>query len=187
MSTNLLNRDAAFALASIGLHVFPCTPDKKPTVAAWEQNATDNTLKIEATWQSSPHFMPGLPVGAHGLVVFDCDKKPDAPDGVAAFHSLCAAHGIDLSGAFVVDTPSTGLHFYFRSDTAYGNSRGSLPAGIDVRGRGGYVIAPGAILPDGREYKIVHGSWETIPALPNALAALLRPKADAPPESLRRR
>ncbi len=181
MSTNLLNRDAAFALASIGLHVFACTPDKKPTVAAWEQIATDNTLKIEATWQSSPHFIPGLPVGAHGLVVIDCDRKPNAPDGVAAFHSLCAAHSIDLSSAFVVETPSTGLHFYFRSDIPYGNSRGSLPAGIDVRGKGGYVIAPGATLPDGREYKIVHGSWNAIPALPDGVAAFLRPKVNSAP------
>jgi hypothetical protein len=181
VSTNLLNRDAAFALASIGLHVFACTPDKKPTVTAWEQNATDNTFQIEAIWQSSPHFIPGLPVGAHGLVVIDCDRKPNAPDGVAAFYSLCAAHSIDLSSAFVVETPSTGLHFYFRSDTAYGNSRGSLPAGIDVRGKGGYVIAPGATLPDGRGYKIVHGSWNAIPALPEALAAFLRPKVNSAP------
>ena len=179
MSTNLLNRDAAFALASIGLHVFACTPDKKPTVTAWEQNATDNAFKIEAIWQSSPHFIPGVPVGAHGLIVIDCDRKPNAPDGVAAFHSLCAAHSIDLSSAFVVETPSKGLHFYFRSDTAYGNSRGSLPAGIDVRGKGGYVIAPGATLPDGRGYKIVHGSWNAIPALPDALAAFLRPKVNS--------
>jgi putative DNA primase/helicase len=181
VSTNLINRDAALSLASMGLHVFACTPDKKPTVIAWEQNATDNTLKIEATWQSSPHLIPGLPVGAHGLVVIDCDRKPSAPDGVAAFHSLCAAHSINLSGAFVVETPSTGLHFYFRSDTAYGNSRGSLPAGIDVRGKGGYVIAPGAILPDGRAYKLVHGSWDAVPALPDALAALLRPKVSSAP------
>jgi hypothetical protein len=124
--------------------------------------------------------MPGLPVGAHGLLVIDCDRK-NGIDGVAAFHALCAAHSIDLSSAFVVETPSTGLHFYFRSDTAYGNSRGSLPAGIDVRGKGGYVIAPGATLADGRGYKIVHGSWNAIPALPDELAAFLRLKVNSAP------
>ena len=123
--------------------------------------------------------MPGLPVGAHGLVVIDCDRKPNAPDGVEAFHALCAAHSIDLSGAFVVETPSGGLHFYWRSETPYGNSRGSLPAGIDVRGVGGYCIAPGATLPDGRAYKLVHGSWDAVPAIPDALAAFLRPKVDS--------
>jgi hypothetical protein len=134
---------------------------------------------IEATWQSSPHLLPGLPIGAHSLLVLDCDRKPNGSDGVQAFHSLCAAHSIDLSGAFVVETPSTGLHFYWRAEARYGNSRGSLPAGIDVRGIGGYVIAPGATLPDGRSYRIIAGTWDAIPALPDALAAFLRPKVDA--------
>lgn len=177
--SNSPNQDAALALACIGLHVFPCNPDKTPRVAAWEQNATSNSLMIEATWQSSPHLLPGLPIGAHSLLVLDCDRKPNGPDGVQAFHSLCAAHSIDLSGAFVVETPSTGLHFYWRAEARYGNSRGSLPAGIDVRGIGGYVIAPGATLPDGRSYRIIAGTWDAIPALPDALAAFLRPKVDA--------
>jgi energy-coupling factor transporter ATP-binding protein EcfA2 len=173
------NQAAALALAGQGLHIFPCNSDKTPRVAAWEQNATSNTLKIEATWQSAPQLLPGLPVGAHSLVVVDCDRRPNAPDGVEAFRALCAAHSIDLSGAFVVETPSTGLHFYWRTNTPYGNSRGSLPDGIDARGLGGYVIAPGATLPDGRCYRIIAGTWDAIPALPDALAAFLRPKVDA--------
>lgn len=171
MSTNP-NLDAALSLASM-FHIFPCTPNKKPTVQAWEQNATDNGLKIEATWRSNPALLPAIPVGAHGLVVVDCDRK-NGIDGVAAFTALCTAHSVDLSTAFVVETPSTGLHFYFRADAAYGNSRGQLPAGIDVRGIGGYVIGPGAA-----GYRIVQGSLDTVPALPAALAALLRPKVDS--------
>ena len=173
------NLDAALSLASIGLHIFPCNPDKTPKIIAWEQNATSNTLQIEATWQSSPHLLPAIPVGAHSLVVIDADRKLNGPDGVGAFHTLCANHGIDLSSACVVETPSTGLHFYWRTETPYGNSSGSLPAGIDVRGVGGYVIASGATLADGRAYKLVHGSFDSIPALPEALAAFLRPKSDS--------
>jgi len=170
------NQTAALALAGCGLHIFPCNPDKTPRLAAWEQNATNNSLKIEATWQSAPQLLPGLPVGAHGLVVIDCDKKPNVPDGVAAFQAICAEHSIDLSNAFVVETPSTGLHFYFRTETKYSNSHGLLPAGIDVRGIGGYVIAPGATLPDGRSYRIIAGTWEAIPILPESLAVFLREK-----------
>jgi hypothetical protein len=145
-------------------------------VAAWEQNATDNTLKIEATWKGSPHLLPAIPVGAHSIVVFDADRKSNGPDGVAAFRALCLEHGIDLSGAFVVDTPSGGQHFYWRTDAPYSNSPGSLPDGIDVRGIGGYVIGPGATLPDGRSYRITAGTWDTIPPLPASLAGLLREK-----------
>lgn len=170
------NQDAALVLARLGLHVFPCNSSKKATIEAWEQNATANSLQIEAKWQSNPQLLPAIPVGAHGLVVIDCDRKPNAPDGVKAFHSLCKDRGIDLAGAFIVETPSTGLHFYFRTETPYGNSHGSLPDGIDVRGLGGYVIAPGATLPDRRTYRIVQGSWDAIPALPEPLAAFLRKK-----------
>lgn len=170
------NRDAALALASRGLRIFPCNPDKTPKIAAWEQNGTSNGLNIEVTWQSAPHLLPGFPVGAHGLVVIDADRKPGGVDGVAAFDAICAVHKIDLAGAFVVETPSGGRHYYFSSATAFSNSRGSLPAGIDVRGLGGYVIAPGATLSDGRSYRLLAGSWDTIPALPEALAGLLREK-----------
>lgn len=170
------NLDAALALAKLGLHIFPCNPDKTPRVANWEQNATANALKIEATWQSAPQLLPAIPVGAHGFVVIDADRKPNGPDGVAAFTALCTERSIDLSTAFIVETPSGGLHFYWRTETRYGNSRGSLPAGVDVRGIGGYVIAPGAALADGRAYRIVQGSLDSIPSLPEPLGALLRPK-----------
>ena len=48
--------------------------------------------------------------------------------------------------------------------------------GIDVRGLGGYVIAPGATLTDGRSYRIIAGTWDAIPALPELLATFLREK-----------
>jgi len=180
-----LNQNAAMRLAAM-FHVFPCNPLKRPIWEAWEQNATDNTLKIEATWKGSPNLLPAIPVGAHSLTVIDADRKPNGPDGVAAFHALCLGRGIDLSGAFVVDTPSGGQHFYWRTDTPFSNSRGSLPDGIDVRGIGGYVIGPGATLPDGRSYTITAGTWDTIPPLPASLAALLREKQPTrSPESSR--
>jgi hypothetical protein len=59
------------------------------------------------------------------------------------------------------------------------HSSGSLPDGIDVRGVGGYCIAPGATLPDGRSYRIIAGTLDAIPALPESLAAFLRAKQPA--------
>ena len=148
-------------------------------VKAWEQAASSSPFAVSVKWDATPEAIPAFPVGAHSLVVIDCDRKQGGPDGVKAFHALCAERGVDLSTAFVVETPSSGLHFYFSTQMPYGNSRGSLPDGIDVRGVGGYVIAPGATLPDGRSYRLVAGTWDTIPALPDALAALLREKRPA--------
>lgn len=178
------NVAAARALVDAGLRIFPCNSAKKPMVEGWEQATPRSPL----WWEANPLALPAIPVGAHGLLVIDCDRKPGRADGVAAFTALCAERQIELSSAFVVETPSGGLHFYWRTDTAFGNSRGSLPDGIDVRGVGGYVIAPGATLPDGRSYRHLAGSWEAIPALPEPLAAFLKAKrpASAPEPSVDR-
>lgn len=183
-STLATNKDAALAMASLGLHTFPCGPDKKPRVASWLQSASASPFDISMKWDALPDSLPGLPVGAHGLVVIDADRKAAGPDGVAAFTALCAEQRIDLSSTLVVETPSGGFHFYWKSDVPYGNSSGSLPDGIDVRGKGGYAIGPGAILPDGRSYRIVQGSFDTIQPLPDALAAFLREKRDVIPPIL---
>ena len=157
--------------------MFPCNSDKTPIIVAWEQNANASPFAVGVKWKAHPEALPAIPVGAQGLVVFDADRKPGGADGVAAFGSLCASHAVDLSGAFTVETPSGGRHIYFRTDTPYSNSRGSLPDGIDVRGVGGYVIAPGAALPDGRSYRLIQGSWDAIQPLPEALASSLREKS----------
>jgi hypothetical protein len=170
------NKDAALALASRGFRIFPCNPDKTPRVAAWEQAATNSQFAVAVRWEAAPECLPALPVGVHSLVVIDADRKAGGADGVAAFHALCAEQRIDLSTAFIVETPTGGYHFYFTAQTPYGNSRGSLPDGIDVRGLGGYVIAPGATLPDGRTYRHVCGFWDAIPQLPEPLARFLREK-----------
>jgi len=145
-------------------------------VSAWEDAATSSAFATSVKWDAYPESLPGLPVGAQGLVVIDADRKTGGPDGVAAFNALCVEQGIDQNTFFVVETPSRGLHFYFATSIPYGNSSGSLPDGIDVRGKGGYVIAPGATLPDGRSYRHIYGSWESIPPLPDALARFLREK-----------
>ena len=52
------------------------------------------------------------------------------------------------------------------------NSRGSLPPGVDVRGAGGYVIAPGAMLGNRRSYRPIDGQ----PELAAAFAAKTIPR-----------
>jgi hypothetical protein len=172
------NKDAALALASLGLHIFPCNAEKEPIVPlgkSWMLAATASPFAISTNWDAHPDALPALPVGAHKLLVIDADRHEGCADGVAAFDALCIEQGIDQTTFFVVTTPSNGLHFYFRTDIPYGDSSGSLPDGIDVKCLG-YVIAPGATLPDGRGYRHVYGSWEAIPPLPDALATFLREK-----------
>lgn len=71
----------------------------------------------------------------------------------------------DLSRV-IVRTPSGGPHIYFTcGSTEAPRSRASdIARGLDTRGIGGGIIAPGNVLPDGRRYKLKNaadpGEWD---------------------------
>jgi hypothetical protein len=104
---------------------------------------------------------------------------------------LLAQHG-EYNGRATpgASTPGDGAHIYFNQNGhAFGNGRGKLPEGIDVRGCGGYVICPYAVLPDGRRYHIVEGMADligayqagTVPPIPRGIVKLLeKPKPEQP-------
>jgi hypothetical protein len=176
------NRDAALELIKHELRIFPCDTDREPISKGWQQPPRITSLTITATWKAE--HLPALPLGIHGLIVIDADRHEEGKDGVAAFTELCAAHGIDLQSTLVVETPNRGFHFYFRTADSFIGSCGKVAPGIDIRSVGNYVIAPGATLPDGRVYRIVQGSWDTITALPEPLAGLLREKQPSEPSTV---
>lgn len=68
--------------------------------------------------------------------------------------------GTPLPETWTVNTPRGGQHIYFAMPEGLmlGNSRGSLPKHIDVRGEGGYVIAAGSRREDGKRY-----GWDLSP------------------------
>src|SRR5262249_20900783 len=68
-----------------------------------------------------------------------------------------------------VRTPSGGRHFFYR---ASGERCSTLrpDAPVDIKGIGGYVVAPPSIRPNGqfagRQYEIIAGSWDDLSRLP---------------------
>ena len=180
------NITAALALASAGIKIFPAGADKRPLLKGWQDAATCNADQINR-WFEHAAALPAIPCGQNNFVVIDCDRHEGGADGVAAFKSLLTEHGALPLQVPMVETPNGGVHLYFRQPNgeAFGNSRGSLPPGIDVRGLGGFTIAPGACLPDGRSWKAVPGNAiKDAPPLLDWLAEMLRPpqheKHDAP-------
>ncbi len=175
------NLAAALTLAGHGIAVFPCAPDKKPRPGVrWRQEATADEARIRSWWRRWPDSLPAFEPGRHQLVVIDCDRHGQA-DGVAALEAMAGERGEDHRDWPTVETPSTGRHVFFRQDGSLTNARGTLPAGIDVRGTGGYVIAEGATLPDGRAYQplgdglIAAMEHDAVPRLPDWLADILKP------------
>lgn len=193
---SLGNLGVALKYARAGVRVFPCdarpkekdpnSPTKRPLVE-WTKDATVDEDRLASWWERWPNALVGLPAGPAGLVIIDADRH-GGPDGVAAFEALAASHG--LPAGPVVETLSGGRHYYFSmpAGEALGNSRGTLPAGVDVRGAGGFVAAAGAEW-RGRSYSGLDDVLEAFeegnfPVLPEWLADMLRSRPETAPETL---
>jgi hypothetical protein len=137
---------------------------------SWQYAATSDA-KVIANWFRG--FYKGYGVGvATGeeshIWVLDIDTGPDKP-GEASLEALVAEHG-PLPATVEAVTGSGGRHLYFtwptgqrvvtRRDTKATSS--PLPAGIDVRGEGGQVLAPPTIHPNGTTYtwREGHSPWD---------------------------
>jgi hypothetical protein len=177
------NLSAALALRDHGIAIFPVDPEKKPRPGVrWRDDATTDAARIWSWWRRWPDSMPAFEPGRHGLLAVDCDRKPGRPDGVAGFEMLAVAHSADPREWPTIETPSGGRHVFFaQGDRGLTNRRGSLPAGIDIRGSGGYVVAEGSIRPDGTDYHALPGcdglltaiDAQAMPDLPDWLLELL--------------
>jgi hypothetical protein len=176
------NYRVAIGLVRCGIRIFPAKPERKPDgswnkppcITDWCSNATTDPNQIRDWWQCFPEAIPAMPCDE--FVVVDADRHLGGADGVAALHNLIREHG-EWPDHFVVTTPNNGQHHYFcQSDPPLGNSVGVLPPGIDVRGIGGYVIGPGAILPDDTSWQSIHSgsSAPEWPLLPRWLDVLIR-------------
>lgn len=172
------NLGVALQLAARGFAVFPVQTRgdnaKKPfPFFKWRDQSSTEERAIREWWRRWPDAAPALDLAKSNLLVVDADRHDPEHDGVAAWGDVMASHGFEPYGVPIVATPNEGCHFLFRQDGSLGNGRGGLPKGIDVRGAGGYVVAPGAIMGDGRFYEC-HGDPAEAPAIPEWLVKLLR-------------
>ena len=164
---------------------------------SWQTLSTNDAATVAGWWAKWPGAVPALDLARCGLVVLDGDRHHAGVDGVAALRELLRHQpGLDAKALPMVKTPRDGVHVYFRQcRPALTNSRGSLPAGIDVRGAGGYVIAPGAMLGNRRGYVPIEGQPElaaafaakSIPEVPAGIVDLIRPAPHRAAASSQRR
>jgi Bifunctional DNA primase/polymerase, N-terminal/AAA domain len=169
MSARQTNLDVALRYAKAGFKIFPCGTDKRPLVPSWAMEKTADTARIAAWWAAHPEALIGLPMKPHGLLVFDADRHRDGEDGVAHFRALCTGHE-PLPPHPIVLTANGGEHHIFRQPAnKIGNRK--LGNGLETRGYkddndGGYIIAAGSRLPDGRSWQLFNGSPSLLNAAP---------------------
>ncbi len=191
-STSLL--ESALAYAERGIQVIPLhstdaggacscgkldcgSAGKHPRTPHGFHDATCDKAAIRQWWTLNPDANIGVATGASGLVVIDVDTKDGRP-GLYNWTTLAAQtkveHGVDLRHTCAIETPSGGRHLYYRAgDHRIACSAGKLADGIDVRGQGGYVVAPPSVI-GGVAYRYMDGHGpERLADLPGVLAQRL--------------
>jgi len=143
---------AARAYARRGWLVFPAVPrDKIPAVRGGFYAATTNPATIDRWWHTHPHYNIAVRCGAGSrLWVLDVDRDRG---GAEHLDWLIRKHG-PLPRTLAVMT-ANGRHLYFTTDLDLPSAAGKIAAGIDTRGRGGYIVAPPSIHPSGKVYRWV--------------------------------
>jgi hypothetical protein len=122
------------------LPVFACGHDKRPVTQHGFQDATHDAVEIQRQFASPGAAMIGVPTGdTSGFFCLDLDVK----NGGGGLEWL-AANQHRLPDTRRHKTRSGGVHLLFAMPQGriIRNSAGRIAAGVDVRGNGGYIIAP---------------------------------------------
>lgn len=159
---------------------------KRPAQSGWPDNATwsvDQAAQLFA----SDRYAIGVAMGRWEqtdttgtyLVAIDCDCKPGQPNGVAAFAELIEQQVYEIGNPCIQHTPSGGVHYVYQLPFSVGNGKGSLPAGVDVRGAGGQIVVQSSAT-DTRHWKPGHAPWNHAPGIaPHWVQQLLLPPVPA--------
>ena len=175
---------------------------KQPYIGQGFKQATCDEARIVAWWRQHPQAMVGLPSARNGCFVLDFDPRRvevfDETTGevqrdgdgepvtrLCTLEELKAAleaqMGCALPRSVTLMTPSGGVHVFFRQPAGEPiRNRGNLPEHVDVRGDGGYTVAPPSRCVEAAdsatgEYRWLHdrGDWRDDAAFAEAPAALV--------------
>lgn len=154
-------KEWALYYASLGLAVFPVKPHgKAPLTEHGCKDASWEEAQIERWWARWPSAGIGIATGeaSGGLLVIDLDVDEEkGVDGRESLRRWEMAHGPLPGDTWLSITGRGGYHYFYQVNRETKN-RAGLYEGVDVRGDGGYIVAPPSIHPSGRAYE-----WEQGP------------------------
>lgn len=149
----------ALAYAALGWRVFPVywitddgacacgqpchSPGKHPLTRNGVHDATSDAAQIRRWWRQHPRANVAVATGADsGIWVLDVDTA-DGKAGDVHLEALTDAHG-ELPDTAMAFTGSGGRHYVFRypEDGRISSAQNKPARALDVRGDGGYIVAP---------------------------------------------
>jgi hypothetical protein len=165
---------AALQFAAQGIPVFPLQPRSKDPLrnSRGFHDATTDADRINSWWKQIPELNVGFPTGEpSGLFVVDVDGD----DGRHSLAELEEKHSLlPPTISVITGRDGRGEHLYFQlGKHSVRNSAGLVGPGIDVRGTGGYVVAPPSIHPSGRVYAWSVDSSDSFAPAPDWLLSLI--------------
>jgi hypothetical protein len=147
------------------------------------KEATTDKETVRRWWTQRPDANVGIATGVvSGIVVLDVDPRHGGDRSLAGFE---CQHGL-LPKTVVAITGGGGRHLFFAYPCVVVRNAIGLAPGLDVRGDGGYVIAPPSRHETGQLYRWVPGQSpsDVVPAeCPQWLRALTTRTLRRPPES----
>lgn len=147
--------------------VIPLMPKEKKPLIAWEeyQRKRANPGQILKWWETWPDANVGIITGLiSNIIVIDVD------DASSLTHLSPYIPGNEPFATWIPTViTGKGIHLYFKYP-AYGTgNRTNLFPHIDIRGDGGYVVAPPSIHPNGAIYTWVDLCSFAPPSMPEPL------------------
>jgi hypothetical protein len=156
----------ALLLARQGFHVFPLrSMSKLPAIEKFPTRATRDPEKIQRWADKYPQANWGISTSKFGdneaLIVVDIDNKGEK-------HGDHTVLRLELEGkefplTLENATPTGGRHLVYRSGLGVRQGVDVLGDGLDIRSKGGYVVAPGSIVEAGEYFNDRPGRPEPAP------------------------
>lgn len=164
--------ESALSYLSHGFSIIPIGKDKKPLIKWKEFQVRKPTEEEVRQWCASPGITGiGIVTGKiSGLLVLDIEKGVNIAE-------------LDIPGTPTVKTGGDGWHIYFsNADHEELPNFTRFRDKMDIRGEGGYVIAPPSLHPSGGQYAWDINLERSLAPIPQwLLDELLHPKIDKAP------
>ena len=184
LNLNLISRTAQSWILS-GQSVIPIRyRDKRPEIAAWEPYKSQLPSPTEIIhWFPDKRHNLAIITGVRGLAVIDFDSM----DRFIYWQLWATCKG--MPAYYVAQTTykvqtARGIHVYIRLPH---DERNRSLEGIDIKAKGGYVLAPPSIHPSGVPYKAVNPGAPIVQveALSDILPAALLTRDTELPDTVR--
>ena len=148
-------------------------PGKHPCTEHGVKDATLNIEQINDWWDQWPDANIGIATGRKsGLIVLDEDPRHGGSESLVELEKKCGP--IRETRRSIT---GNGEHYYFQHPGGSIRIKNAQPLegypGIDVRGDGGYVVAPPSLHKNGKRYRWDETSPEELAPIPPPLLDLL--------------